>query len=409
MQLTWAENIVRQTHGRVLVLTPLAVSSQTVREGAKFGIACERSSNGRTTASITVTNYERLHYFSPADFVGVVCDESSCLKHFRGATQRAVTDFAKRLPYRLLCTATAAPNDYVELGTSSEVLSELGMIDMLTRFFKQDPQIHQLNALKHGRDPHAGLYVSGTSGGWRLKGHAVTPFWRWVASWARACRRPSDLGFDDAAFRLPPLVEQHHVVVAATPPSGMLFTAPAVGLQAERDERRRTLKERCALVADLVNDGRQAVVWCHLNVEGDTLARMIPGSRQVRGADSDETKESAYLDFVNGDLRVLVTKPKIGAWGLNWEHCAHVVTFASHSFEQFYQSVRRCWRYGQTQPVTVDIISTEGEQRVRESMLRKAAAADVMFSQLVTYMQDATRLAPDRPAHATVEVPAWIT
>jgi hypothetical protein len=339
---------------------------------------------------------------------GHLVHNSSILKHFKGATQQSVTHFLLKVPYRLLCTATAAPNDYVELGTSSEAIGELGMVDMLSRFFKQDPQVHQLNQLRHGRPLAAGITVAGTSGGWRLKGHAVTPFWRWVASWARACRKPSDLGFDDAAMQLPPLIEQHHVVAPKTPQSGMLFVRPAVGLQEEHDERRRTLDERCALAASLVDHDQPAVIWCHLNIEGDKLAALIPNSRQVKGADSDEKKEAAYRDFALGGVRVLIIKPKIGAYGLNWQFCAHVVTFATHSYEQHYQAIRRCWRFGQTRPVVVDIISTEGEVHVRDSMLRKAAAADVMFSELVTHMHAPERLARADRASALVRMPAWL-
>jgi superfamily II DNA or RNA helicase len=417
LQLAWAQNVVEHTNGRVLVLTPLAVAAQTVREGAKFGIACERSQDGHTHAAITVTNYERLHYFSPTDFTGVVCDESSILKHFSGATQKEVTRFLLKVPHRLLCTATAAPNDYIELGTSSEALGELGYSEMLTRFFRQDDKKpHRLEDIKHwraSRDPShfakLAFRVSQQIGQWRLKGHAVTPFWRWIASWARACRKPSDLGFEDASFILPPLTQRDHVVMPKTPGHGLLFVRPAVGLSEERDERRRTLEERCRLVAALVDDGQPAVVWCHLNVEGDALARAIPGSVQVKGADTDAAKEAAYLAFAAGDIRVLITKPVIGAWGLNWQHCAHVVTFASHSYEQLYQSVRRCWRFGQTRPVTVDVISTEGEVHVRDSMIRKAAAADVMFAELVRHMHDVTHI-ERTPAHGVfVKVPIWVS
>jgi hypothetical protein len=427
MQLAWAQNVVERTNRPVLVLTPLAVGPQTVAEGAKFGIKCVRSRDGLFAdgARIVVTNYERLHFFKPEDFAGVVCDESSILKHFSGATQKQVTRFLLKVPYRLLCTATAAPNDYIEIGTSSEALGELGYTDMLSRFFRQDDKVpHRLEQIKQLkadaasqiaalRQPnHFGklsFRVSQQIGQWRLKGHAITPFWQWVASWARACRKPSDLGFDDGAFQLPELIERDHVVVPQRPRDGMLFTLPAVGLKEERDERRRTLDERCALVADLVRHERPFVVWCHLNVEGDALERALPACRQVKGSDSDESKEDAYRAFANGDIRGLVIKPKIGAWGLNWQHCAHVVTFASHSYEQYYQSVRRCWRFGQTAPVTVDIISTEGERHVRENMSRKAEASARMFAELVTHMNTASRIVRTRTDVAQMEIPAWVS
>lgn len=411
MQLVWAQNVVQHTNGRVLILTPLAVGQQTVDEGARFGIPSLRSRDGKfADARLVVANYEKLHLFDPNDFAGVVADESSILKNFTGATQKAVTQFMRKVPYRLLCTATAAPNDYTELGTSSEALGELGMVDMLSRFFKQDDRpVHQLHRMKHGVDASAiGHAVAGTGGGWRLKGHAAQPFWRWVAGWARACRKPSDLGFSDDRFELPVLNEREHVVIPDKPQDGMLFVRPAVGLAEERDERRRTLGARVALVADLVRHDKPAVVWCHLNAEGDALERAIPGSLQVSGSDSDEAKELAYRAFAQGGVRVLITKPKIGAFGLNWQHCAHVVTFASHSYEQYYQSIRRCWRFGQLSPVTVDIISTEGEQHVRESMARKSAAAERMFAELVSNMNQSLSISRVRHDSAHVEVPVWL-
>jgi hypothetical protein len=412
MQLVWAQNIVEQTGRHVLLVTPLAVGAQTTTEATRFGMVAHRSRTGDypSAPSIIVTNYERLHYFDSTQFAGVVCDESSILKHFTGATQKQVTRFLSHVPYRLLCTATAAPNDYTELGTSSEALGELGMMDMLSRFFKSDrgtasPAI-QRNKKPSDRN-RSGHAVSGTGREWRLKGHAVTPFWRWVASWARACQTPSDLGFPNTGFELQALIERDHVITPTKPPSGYLFEVPAVGLREERDERRRTLQERCDLVAALVDHTDPAVVWCHLNAESDLLAKRIPGAIQVRGGDTDDQKEAAYLGFADGSIRVLVTKPKMGAWGLNWQHCAHVVTFASHSYEQFYQSIRRCWRFGQTRPVTVDVIYTEGEAHVRENMSRKARAADVMFRQLVSEMTSTTPrmiARDDQP----LEVPTWL-
>jgi hypothetical protein len=400
MQLTWAENVVAHTNRSVLVLTPLAVAQQTVREGAKFGIDVRRKASGRP--GIIVTNYEKLKHFSPEDFAGVVCDESSAIKAFDGKRRAEVTEFLRTVPYRLLCTATAAPNDYIELGTSSEALGEMGQMDMLNRFFRNDQNNTAMKAAYR------------TTGGgpvrWRFKGHAETPFWRWVCSWARACRKPSDLGFDDGEFRLPPLVEREHVLEVSTAAPGMLFALPAVGMAEEREERRRTVKERCELVAKLVADTRAAaVVWCHLNAEGDRLAHVIPGAKQVSGSDADEAKEEAYEAFASGQLRVLVIKPKIGAWGLNWQHCAHVVTFASHSYEQYYQSVRRCWRFGQTKPVVVDLVATEGERGVKDNLKRKSDAADKMFTELVSHMNAAQRLERGPAFTKPEEVPAWLS
>lgn len=415
MQLVWAENVVRQTNGRVLILTPLAVGMQTVEEGEKFGIACHRSRNGALTGPIIVANYEQLHRFTASDFVGVVCDESSILKHFAGATQKAVTRFMAKLPYRLLCTATAAPNDYIELGTSAEALGEMGYSDMLSRFFRQDDKKrYRMNDVKAAREANHNYYakllyrIAQQIGQWRLKGHAEMAFWRWVASWARACRSPADLGYPDQGFILPSLEERHHLIMATRPREGMLFTLPACGLGEEREERRRTLQERCESVAALVDHRHAAIVWCHTNAEGNLLAQLIAGAIQVAGLTQEEAREEAYTGFAHGAIRVLIIKPKIGAWGMNWQHCAHVVTFASHSYEQYYQSIRRCWRFGQTQAVMVDIVATEGERYVLDNMTRKAQAMDAMFSRLVGCMHDA--IGQTRSAATLIpEVPKWLS
>lgn len=399
MQLVWAENIVRATNKPVLIATPLAVSYQVLAEAEKFGIDCQRVTDGTVPsgARVIVTNYERVDRFTPADFGGMVCDESSILKNFDGTRRKTVTEFLRTLKYRLLCTATAAPNDYIELGTSSEALGELGHMDMLNRFFKND-----LNNSATGRQ-------WGGVAKWRFRGHAEDPFWRWVCSWARAVRRPSDLGFDDARFQLPALEEHEHVVAARTNREGLLFALPAVGMAEEREERRRTVAERCEHVASLVAHDDQALVWCHLNEEGDRLARMIPGAKQVKGSDSDDAKEATLQAFAAGELRVLVTKPKIGAFGLNLQRCAHVTFFPSHSYEQYYQGIRRCWRFGQERPVRVDIIATEGERGVMRNLQRKAQQADRMFTSLVAHMNDALRIA--RSAYQpkrSLEVPSWL-
>jgi len=284
------------------------------------------------------------------------------------------------------------------MGTSSEALGYLGHMDMLNRFFKNDA-----NNVSQGRK--YGQVVK-----WRFKGHAEVPFWRWVASWARAARRPSDLGFADDRFHLPPLTEREHPVVARELAEGMLFALPALSLPEQREERRRTITERCEQVARLVvGTGQPALVWCHLNPEGDLLTKLIPGAVQVSGSDSDDAKEEKFQAFTSGAVRVLVTKPKIGAWGLNFQHCAHVAMFPSHSYEQYYQGIRRCWRFGQTRPVVVDVVTTEGETRVLANLQRKAAQADAMFTRLVAAMRDALSVTPTVAATATTEVPAWLS
>lgn len=398
MQLVWSENVIRKTNRPVLILTPLAVSHQTIKEAAKFDIECYRNNGGAAHSGINVTNYEKLHLFDYNDFAGVVCDESSILKSFDGARRKEITEFMRRLPYRLLCTATAAPNDYTELGTSSEALGYLGHMDMLNRFFKND----QNNAAS-GR-------MYGEVIKWRLKGHAETAFWRWVCSWARAMRKPSDLGFDDAKFILPPLTEKEHLVKAEQLADGMLFELPAKGLFEQREERRRTIQERCEKVAELVGDpsGGQALVWCSLNDEGDMLEKLIPDAEQVAGKDSDEKKEERFIAFANGELRVLVSKPKIGAWGLNFQRCSHITYFPSHSYEQYYQGVRRCWRFGQESPVTVDIVTTAGGHQVMQNMKRKAVAADEMFSRLVEFMNEGMAITRKDNFNEQEVLPAWV-
>jgi hypothetical protein len=271
-------------------------------------------------------------------------------------------------------------------------------MDMLNKFFKND-----LNNSAQGR-------MRGEVIKWRLKGHAEVPFWRWVCSWARALRRPSDLGFDDRDFILPPLLETEYLVDANTLAEGKLFAMPAIGLQEQREERRRTVQERCEKVAGLVNHtGQPALVWCHLNEEGDTLERMIPDAVQVAGSDSDDAKEERLTAFADGKVRVLITKPKIGAFGLNFQHCAHITFFPSHSFEQYYQGVRRCWRFGQERPVQVDVITTEGEQGVLSNLRRKASQADAMFTRLVAEMNSAMGIERVDNMIKPMEVPAWLS
>jgi hypothetical protein len=400
MILAWAENVVRHTNGRVLILTPLAVGAQTAREAAKFGIEVRRGHEVKGPG-IYVANYERLHRFDPNDFDGVVCDESSILKNFGGSTRAAVTEFLRTRPYRLLDSATPAPNDHVELGTSSEALGHLGHMDMLNRFFKNDQ-----NNSATGRQWAA---HGGGAPKWRFKGHAEEPFWRWVCSWARALRRPSDLGFSDERFNLPQLVEREHVVAARKPRDGYLFSLPAHGLSEQREERRRTLKERCEAAAALVADTREpAVCWVNLNDEGDLLERLVPGAVQVSGRDSDEQKEEKFLAFERGEARVMVIKPEIGAHGLNWQHCAHTTVFADYSFEQYYQAVRRFWRFGQTRDVVVEHVRSDGEGEVLANRRRKARQADEMFARLVRHMREG--MAIERLDRGAIEarVPAWL-
>lgn len=402
-ELVWAQNIVQKENKPVLIIAPLAVSSQTVREGEKFGIECRRSSDGRIAGDITVTNYERLEKFNPDDFIGVVCDESSCLKNFDGVRKALITEFMRTRPYRLLCTATAAPNDYIELGTSSEALGQLGYMDMLLRFFKNDQNsLHPTSG--RGRFER-GLHSQNK---WRFKKHAEVPFWQWVSSWARALRKPSDLGFDDGKFILPPLIERQTVVENVRNLPGELFHKIAVGLREQREEARLTLTERCEKVAELVSGHDRSVIWCHLNDEGDLLEEIIPDAVQVKGSDSDDAKEERLLAFADGKIKRLVTKSKIAGFGMNWQNCAHMTIFPSHSWEGYYQGVRRCWRFGQTRPVTVDIVTTPGGLDVLANLQRKAEAADKMFDALIAHMYQSVNIQRGVEYRQSEEIPTWL-
>lgn len=397
MQLAWAENVVRKTNERVLILTPLAVAFQTVREGEKIGVDVKHRRDGlKDSDKIVATNYERLHHFNPNDFHGVVCDESSILKNFDGSTRQAITEFMRKRPYRLLCTATAAPNDYIELGTSSEALGELGAADMISRFFKKTQQTCTAR-----QERMAGIYD--------LRPHAYKDFWRWVCSWARAIRTPQDIGFDGSSFSLPDLRVNQHVVKSNKPLDGYLFDIPAVGLAEQRSDLRRTLNERCEMAARLIcGHNRAAISWCNLNQEGNTIKRLIPGSEEVSGNDSEDRKEELFRAFADGKLRVLVTKSTIAGFGMNWQHCADMTFFPSHSYEQYYQSVRRCWRFGQKNDVNVEMITTEGQSDVLQNLQRKTMQAEKMFDMLVGMMRDELRIEKRKQNTQKEEIPSWL-
>jgi len=398
IQLTWGQNIIEKTNGRVLLLTPLAVGAQTVIEAQKLGVDAYRSHDGKfpANAKLIIANYERLHYFSSSDFVGVICDESSILKNFDGKTKTAVTDFMRKLPYRLLCTATAAPNDFIELGTSSEALGDLGFLDMIGKFFKKN------DTTMSRKDEHrSGLY--------RFRGHAEKDFWRWICSWARAVRRPSDIGGDDTGYDLPSLITNQHTVKATAPLDGFLFAMPAHGLAEQRQERSRTTKERCEKAAEIANSHNEACVsWCYLNKESDLLTRLIDNAVEVSGHDEDEKKEEIFTAFASGEIKKLVTKPTIAGMGLNWQHCHYQTFFPSHSFEQMYQSVRRCWRFGQKNAVTVDMITSEGESNIIANLKRKADAADQMFSKLVSLMNNELKIEQNNEIAKEYKKPSWL-
>jgi len=393
MQLVWAENVARKTNKPVLILAPLSVSIQTVEEAEKFHIECVRSMDGKVNAPHAyVTNYERLHYFDWSEFGGVVCDESSIIKNFDGAKKGQITDFMKKVRYRLLCTATAAPNDYIELGTSAEALGYLGYMDMLSTFFKNDED---------------SLHPAFIGSKWRFKRHAEQKFWRWMASWARACRKPSDLGFEDGEFVLPELRTVEHTIRSPNA-DGFLFDMPAVSLAEQRDDTRSTLRARCERAASLLSDGKSGIAWCHLNDESKLIAKLISGAVEISGADDDDRKEEVFKAFRHGQIQTLVTKPKIAAFGMNWQHCAHVTYFPDHSYEKFYQAVRRCWRFGQKKPVIVESIGTSSQSGVFGNLRRKSEACDVMFAQLVSHMRNALSLNRMNEIGDREEMPSWL-
>lgn len=399
MQLAWSENVVRKTNGKILIVTPLAVSAQTQREAEKFGMddVCV-SRDGTVGPRITITNYERLHYFDQKDFVGAVCDESSAIKAFDGKRRKQVTRFFSKLPYRLLCTATPSPNDYIEMGTNSECLGVMTQSDMLGYFFKEDEN------RRHTVFTDEKYRVK-----WTFKPHSERPFWRWVASWARAIQKPSDLGFEDARFILPPLNMHTHTIDVPYIPPGELFPRPAVSLAEQREERKRTINERCEKVAEIVNHDRPAIVWCHYNEEGDLLEKLIPGCVQIAGCHSIDEKEDKLMAFARGEVRCMVTKPKIGCWGLNLQHCGDMTFFPSHSFEGFYQGIRRCWRFGRKDAVTVHIVTSLGESKVIAGLDHKREQAGKMFSSVVSHMREATEVLSEDGHVKPVIKPAWLS
>lgn len=364
-QLEWASHVP----GDVLVLAPLAVADQTHAEGLRWGYDTGVSRTGDKAAQTTITNYEQFHKFDIGSFAGVVLDESSIIKSKDGKFRRELLSAVQDMQFRLACTATPAPNDHMELGNHAEFVGAMTAAEMLATYFVHD---------------------GGQTSKWRLKGHAVDDFWQWVASWAALIRTPADIGHDGSSHDLPELRTVEHVVATAVQDQGQLFAAPAVTLNDQRRARRETMDDRVAKVADIVNSSDDPfIVWCELNAEGDALERAIPGSVQVAGRDSDDEKRRKMRAFSDGSARVIVTKPKIAGFGMNWQHCAHQVFVGlSHSWEQYYQAVRRSYRFGQSRPVTVHVVSTDREVAVLQNIKRKQAQADEMATQMVNAMGD---------------------
>ena len=359
MQLSYAYNVVLHTNKNVLILTPLAVAFQFIEEAYKIGIDdIEYSKDGKFAKKIVLCNYERLHYFNSNDFVCVICDESSILKNFDGKIKNQINSFIKKVPYRLLSTATPAPNDYIEFGTSSEVLGYLPYMDMLQRFFR--------NNENNIRPQEIGCK-------WYLKPHAKMDFFGWLLQWSMFVKMPSDLGFSDEKYILPELIENIHEVQNQSNwiinGQTRLFNSVAKTMSEVRQEQQGSVKERCEKAIQLSSN--TCVYWCNFNDEGDLLDELDKDAVQLKGGMSIDKKEDILINFAKGNIDRIITKPKITGFGLNWQHCKHTIYFPTWSYEQYYQSIRRFWRFGQKQNVTVDLIVSDGQKRVIDTLLYK--------------------------------------
>lgn len=375
MEIVWATEVAKATGKPVMILTPLAVAAQFVAEGDRFGLPVMRaSSRDDVSTGVYVTNYDKLPRFDLGAFGGIVLDESSILKSYSGATRNALIEGCRCIPFRLAATATPAPNDFMELGNHAEFLGVMTYVEMLAMFFVHD-----------GSDTQK----------WRLKGHAQSEFWQWMCSWAVMLTKPSDLGYDDAAHALPPLVTNQHTVAVEYVPSmetGLLFPVEARTMQERIGARRDTIAERVECAAALINgNNRPWVAWCNLNAETEALIKAIPGAVGVNGSDSEDLKESRLEAFARGDIRVIVTKPSVCGFGMNWQHCCDTAFVGlNDSFEQVFQAVRRFWRFGQTKPVNVHFIAAETEGAVVANLQRKEADAARMIAAMVANMSDIT-------------------
>ena len=375
MQLVWARNVADHTSLPVLVLAPLAVASQTVREASKFGVdgvCLARSDDDIGDSRIVVTNYEMLHHFDPAMFAGVVLDESSILKAYTGKFRNQIIQSFDATPYRLACTATPAPNDYMELGNHAEFVGAMSRVEMLSMFFCHD---------------------GGETQKWRLQGHAQADFWKWICSWSVMIRSPADIGHNDDGYDLPPINYFEHVADVDVQAVGMMFDVGKMTLSDRRSARRASLSDRVKIAADLCNaSSEQFLVWCDMNAEGDALTSSIDGAVQVSGSDTNEHKEQTMLAFADGKIRVLVTKPKIAGFGMNFQNCRNIVFVGlSDSYEAMYQSVRRCWRFGQDQDVRVHVVTSSAEGAVVDNVKRKELDAKAMADAMDQNMSDITK------------------
>lgn len=402
MQLAWAWAIHKMRGVRVLIFAPLAVAEQTVDEGARIGIHVVYARDGKATdAPIVITNYEMREHFDPSDFGAVVLDESSILKDETSSTRNAMIDAFAATPFRLACTATPSPNDFTELGNHAEFLGIMRRTEMLAMFFAHD---------------------GGSTQDWYLKGHARESFWRWVCSWAALVKRPSDLGYDDTGYDLPPLVMRQHSVAATREQAmaqGMLFAEQAKTLAEQRTARRASMSDRVRIAAEVVaaEPNEAWIVWCELNDESSALASAIPGAVEIVGAHSPEQKRQRLIDFASGKCRVLVSKPSICGFGLNWQHCARqVFVGVSHSFEKFYQAIRRSWRFGQTREVHAHLIVAELEGAVLDNLRRKEQDAAKLSEEMRRYasamvrenVRGSERETTEYDPQIEMTIPSWV-
>lgn len=366
IQLSIAQNIIEKTNGKVLILTPLAVAFQFILEAEKIGISdIEYSKDGKHSKNIVICNYERLHYFDSNDFKGVILDESSILKNFEGKIKGIITAFVKKIPYRYLSTATPAPNDYIELGTSSEALGYMGYMDMLTMFFKNNQNSVDSNNRNIGNKYY-------------LKGHAEKNFFQWVNQWALMIKKPSDLGFPDDRYELPELSIKDHVVKnqSTIDVNGqiLMFTPIARSFREVKHEQKQTVTQRCEKAVELTKN-KTSVYWCNLNEESSLLSKLDNDAHELIGSMSIEKKEDILLSFAKGDIKRIITKAKITGFGLNWQHCNHSVIFPTWSYEQYYQAIRRFWRFGQKNDVVIERVISDGQERVLKAIEEKSEKA----------------------------------
>jgi len=393
IELVTAVNYIRHTNKPALILTPLAVAFQFIKESAKFEIDdIEYSKDGKYKSKIVVTNYERLQHFDPSDFDCVILDESSILKNFKGELKTRITAFLKKVKYRYLFTATPSPNDFTELGTSSEALGYLGYTDMLTKFFTNN------------EDTISPQHI-GTE--WILKGHAKKAFFEWVSGWSISMRKPSDLGFSDDGFTLPELVVNDHVILNRKPLPGELFNRIARTRSEISFEEKATINERCEKAISLATQHETSVFWVNYNPEAETLCKMDKSLIQITGSMHIDKKEEILLAFANGEIKKLVTKPTITAFGLNWQHCNHTVYFPDFSYEKWYQAIRRFWRYGQQKEVIADRVSSNGQSRVLKSIEVKTTKANELFNSLNANLNAKYEI-KQSPFNKSISTPSWL-